>query len=445
MENEDYIEIDLKSVFFRVLYQWKQIFAAMLVAALLLGSLQAFLASQPAETASDRWSDQETYAHELALRQDRVTAVLDKINTLQEYIDNAVLMKADHRKVYMARATYYIDTGYQIKPENVYQDTDKTSTLVWYYWNYLQDRSVYDALSEEIGVDANYLMDLVTVERVNGNTLSLSVWHPARRSAEQIMEALQRTLGEICQNLEETVTPHTMTLMQDTCGVYMDENLKKQQQSVNADMIAYNQELIQVQNELEAFLKTDVPSQASILKTFLKWAILGGIGAGGLLAVYYALQGILGSRIYSAEAIAERYGLPVLGQICCKSPSDPLTRCFMKWEGRLTENSPANDLLLAATVKLHCHRDTLLLYSDCGIDSSRQVLQQLQPHLSSTALVPYGCLTSEAEALVSLERDGDAILVITGGVSRKKAVESTRKLLLAANKPIAGILFLECC
>lgn len=444
MEREDeYLEIDLKAMLFRVLYQWKRILAVALVMALLLGGLQALRSVMAADEPQEKWTDQESYRRELSLRRDRVDAAQDKIDALQEYIDHAVLMKADYRNVYIAKATYYIDSGYQILPENTYQNPDKTGTLAWHYQNYLQDHSIYEALSGKIGVDAKYLMDLVTVDTANGNTLFLAVSHPYERSARQIMEAMQEYLDSIRQQLEQSVHPHSLTLMLDTCGAYVDENLKAQQQQTCDDMLLYEQELIKAQQELEAHLEAGEPSENTVLKTFLKWGLLGGISGGGLVALWYAFLAGFGGCLYSANALSGQYNLPMVGSLCLEKKLDPATRFLRKLEGRLTENSPANDLLLAENLKLYCKDGPVVLYSDAGCNSSAQAIQRLQPLLPGLKLVPKGSLTTDAGALASLKDCGCALVVITAGASRRTSVEKAVKLLHSRKIPTAGFLVLD--
>ena len=140
--NEEYIEINLREMLFYVLRRWKSVLAAGLVLAVLLGGAKAameYKTMMDPEEQQKLEEDLRRYDVQLRQYEELIEKSKEKLDAQQEYIDRAVLMKADWRNVYVAEATYYVDSGYQILPGNNYQDTDKTALLTWHYRNNLCD------------------------------------------------------------------------------------------------------------------------------------------------------------------------------------------------------------------------------------------------------------------------------------------------------------------
>lgn len=447
-QNEEYIEINLKDILFHILYHWKIIIAVAVTAALLLGSFQAVRENQAAmstDNGSDHWLEYQRYQEQLTLCEDRIASTQDKIDTLQDYMDHAVLMKADYRNVYIAKATYYIDSDYKIMPEVNYQNPDKTYTLTWYYKNFLEDYSVYQEIGEKVGIEAKYLMDLVSIWISNSNTLFITASHPNEDYSQQIMEALQEKLYEVHNHLDSTIGKHTLTLMLNTCGVYVDETLKDRQQSVYDEMISYQDTLIDQKAELESLEEEGAPEAPNALKAFLKWFVLGGIAGGALMVFCMAVPPLLSIRVYFPDALSSRYNLPVLGSIVHNSKKiDVITRWLRKQEGRLNQNSKENDQFLAANLKNHCaDAREILLCNDISISESALVADTLHTYLPEISLSAAGSITNDANALLLLPQCDTVIIVVTGKKSRNKDISKMLTMIHDCGKPTAGFVFID--
>lgn len=500
MEQEEYIEIDLKAIFFRMLYQWKRILVVALALAAVLGVLMGVLTALPKDEdeESKLWSEIELYAYSLNAREEKLISLQDKMlsledrmlslenkkrtfteqqNAIQEKIDillddmdHSVLMKADYRNVYIAQATYHIDSGWKVLPGNNYQDPDMTGTLNYYYRSLMQEYHVYEAISEKVGIEPKYLMELVSIGCPTNNTVSLTVYHPYEHSALQIMELLQSALLELHDQLAQDVESHTLTMMLNTCGIYVQDWIRDMQQAHKDELLDYQlemddaqgilletqnelirtqeelilaqEDLIRAQEELEAFLEEDVPEDPNPLKEGIKWAILGGVAGGLLAAVWYAALFLFNGRIYSIGSMADRWGAPVVGRLVRETKWDPITQLLRKWDGAMLANTDENDKLVTATLHLHCKDDRVLLFSDAGAACTELAAERLREQ-TQLKLEPHGSLTLDAQALEALETSESVLLVITIGVSRKSEVDKAVRLIRAAGKELAGFLVLE--
>ena len=120
-QNEEYIEINLKAIFFRVLYQWKKLLVWGIVIGMLLGGFMAFSEYRVITSTEQDTSyhlELQEYQEKLALAQGKVDATQVKINALQEYMDNAVLMKADYRNIYISKTKKKVVITYGFSNSN---------------------------------------------------------------------------------------------------------------------------------------------------------------------------------------------------------------------------------------------------------------------------------------------------------------------------------------
>ena len=139
-------EIDLVSLFFAVLHKYRQIFAAAVACAVLIGAVGMFKhvrSQKAAEAASEngeeivRTAEEQKYEEDMVeyraaqtahdknvasynhqLKQneaDQARAEFD-IKNAQEYIDKSVLNSLDPYNVNVANAVFYITTDYKILP-----------------------------------------------------------------------------------------------------------------------------------------------------------------------------------------------------------------------------------------------------------------------------------------------------------------------------------------
>lgn len=447
-QSKEYSEISLKDILFYILRRWKPIFAITASMALLLGgfyALREYQASANPERTGEYLAEYQQYQEELALHEDRVAATQAKIDTLQDYMDHSILMQADYRNVYIAKATYYIDSDYKIMPESSYQDPDKTYTLTWYYQDFLQDYGVYEEIGRQVGIEAKYLMELISVQTVNDSSLALSVSHPYEQSARQIMEALQEKLYAVHGQLDTAVDEHTLTLMLNTCGVYVDESLKDSQQKVYDDMLAYQGSLIQQKQELNNLAEGGGPTAPDVPAAFIKGCILGGISGGALAVAFLALRAFFSNRVYFSDGLVVHYNVPVLGSVM-RSNKKPgaVSRWLRRLEGRLEQNNEENIQFLAANILNHCgDAKKILVCSDISTAESRLIADSLCGLLPGIRFSAVGSLTREAGALKLLPNCDAVMLAVTGDKSRNKDIGKALSLIQDCGKPVIGFVFID--
>jgi len=445
IQNEGYIEFDLKALFFYILRQWKISLILGLVVALVLGSFMAYseyATSLTVDMENSYWIEYQQYQDQKSFYEDRISTTEDKIDALQDYIDNSILMKTDHRNVYIAKSTYYVDSGYMILPENVYQEPDKTYTLAWHYSNYLNNYSTFEEIGAQLGISAKYLMEIVNISLPNECTINISISHPEKQQADIIMAIIQKELQNIQQILENTVAEHTITLMVDTCGVYIDTNLQKAQQDTYEELLELQDNLLSYKDDLYTWKKGPAPGELNIVTAFVKWFILGGVIGVILGALYVFIKSILQNRLHSTSQLTSSYQVVVLGEAVCSKPQLSLfSKKINQLEGCLFENSDNNDQFLAENIRNHCGvHHNILVCCDADPEICNILTQSISKHLYDIQLIPTGHLTKDASALRTLASCDAVLMVAARDISHNEAIRKTMKLVQSYKKEIIGFV-----
>lgn len=445
IQNEDYIEFDLKALFFYILRQWKPVLIFGLTLAVLLGSVMAYseyTTSLAVDMENSYWMEYQQYQDQVAFFEDRVSTTQEKINTLQDYLEHSVLMQTDHRNVYIAKSTYYVDSGYMILPENTYQNPDKNYTLAWLYRNYLSDYSVFEEIGAEVGIEAKYLMELVEVTIPNEFTLSIAVSHPVQENAERIMEIVQKKLQEVHLYLAETVNDHTITQMMNTCGVYIDEELRETQQDTYDELLTLQDDLIGYNEDLYELREGPAPGELNVVTAFIKWFILGGAVGGILVIAYLFMKSILRNRLHASAQLVSSFHATVLGEaICSTTRLSPIVRKINKLEGCLSENSEDNLQFLAENIKNHCgNAKNILICGDADACISATLAQSLNTYLTGIRLLPAGDLLKDASALRALSECDTVVMVAARDHSRNTAIKKMLTLIQSYKKEVIGFI-----
>lgn len=79
-------------------------------------------------------------------------------------MEKSVLNNLDPYNVWNAKTDLYISTGYQIMPGMSYQNPDRTGAVLAAYSSALNDGAILNEIAAQVGTEANYLRELVSVD-----------------------------------------------------------------------------------------------------------------------------------------------------------------------------------------------------------------------------------------------------------------------------------------
>jgi len=443
--NDETFEFDIKALVFYILRRWRAILLVAVIAALLLGGWKSYRENKTAKNESmesNYWLEYRQYEKQIAFYEERIEFTQSKIDTLQEYINSSILMELDPRNVYRAKAVYYVDTDYKIMPEYTYQNKDKTDTLTWFYRRAVNDYTVYEKIGVQMGMEPKYLMEAVSISAATDSTLHLSVTYTTADGATEILRMLQDEIAVAQKNLTETIGEHTITKMEDNCGVYIDDGLKETQQKVSDELLELKNEQLKYSEELLELRDGSAPEELNVVGAFIKWCILGGVFGIILTLIYLIARVFWGSRIYAASQLATTYHAEVLGEVICGREKMPATiRRINKLEGCLTENSEENFRFIAENIKNHCGiARNIMICCDANAEISKRIALSLNGYLTEIQLRPAGDLLKDADSLRLLAECDGVVVVVARKISRNDQVEKMMKLFCSCHKDHIGFI-----
>lgn len=445
IQNEEYIQFDIKALFFHILRKWKAILIFAVVVALVLGGWMAYSeykTSMAEGSETSYWRKYQQYQDLIATYEDHINVTQERLDNLQKYMDESVLMRMDPRNAYRAKAVYYVDSGYQIMPQYTYQDPDKTATLTWYYRRYITNYEIFEEIGKEIGLETKYVVELVEVTSPNESTFYISVRYPNAEGAMQIMDMLQNKLDEATVELSESIGTHTITVMEDTCGVYIDDALKENQKKAEEEILELKDDVLGFSYELLQVKEGPGPDELNVVSAFVKWFLIGGVIGAVVVILYLFLKTVAGNRVYAPSQLAAGFHADVLGEVICSTKALPrMARKINKWEGCLTENSEGNLELIAEKIKYHCAGAAkIALCSDTESGISNTIAEQLNAHLTGISLLPTGNLLKEAAALRTLAECDVVLMVAERNKSRNAMIKKNMKVLSSYDKKLMGFI-----
>lgn len=452
-KNGDVREVNLKSMLFAMLYQWKRMLLVGVILALVLGGFQFYRkwtqmndADAVAKIQAEYQASVEAYEDSVALLEGSITTLESDIESQKDYLENSVLMQIDANNVYESDVSIYLSTDYQIMPGMAYQNVDKTQAVQTAYLTALTGNELTNRLAASEGLANKYLRELITVSTDQSGILNVTVCHNSGRKAEQIMEQILNYLPEIQEQVITGISAHTYSIVFDTLGTAVNQDLAERQERETNRLQELQDKLVAAQEELQAL---EAPAEVEFsgrnaVKTGIKWAILGGL-AGVLVVCFCGCVGFICSdRVYSAEELNSR-GLKILGSVCLpEARYDRITRWLSRKEGRLTENSPENMALIAANIRNYCKDvKVVLVSSDLETEQTERNGAELQRALPDIRFESYGSLLRDPEALRKLPVCDGVLLVLVCGKSRYSQVKKSLERVTDAGKTVLGCVVVE--
>ncbi len=452
-------EIDLVSLFFTVLRKYRQILAAAAACAVLFGALGMFkyVRSQKAleEAIANgeeivRSKEEQTYEEEMVkyraaqtthdknvadyknqLKQNEANQVRAEfdIKNAQEYIDKSVLNSLDPYNVSTASAVFYITTDYKILPGMDYQNPDYTSAVLSAYSSLLTNSETIGRIAEQFGMEERYMRELIGVS-VDSDTrlLTISTKGKDSQQAGDIMNAMLDRFAQLYDTIENAVGVHETTQVSISNNTTVLTWLRDQQQNTRDNMTTLQNNLTDLKNnhdlleqniqtaddDLAAMEKPEAPkgSGNSTVKYAVLGFLLGGILVAGVAVVRFLVEG----KVYSAEELQRTCGVKVLGTLAgdASKKAKGLDAAINRMEKRPDGSMDAEMIdLIATTVRSRMPQaEKILLTGDVPqqqLTALRDALQACDALKSAQVTAAGSILTSSAT--VPLAAQADVILL----------------------------------
>ena len=456
--NHDFQEkvITLGDMLFAVLYQWKKWLLAAVILGLAIGGFKGVSAWRTAtdetvhaEQEQDYQSALVSYENTKNLLEHTIEQSGQGMKNQEEYLKNSVLMKLDYRNVYTTTVSLYISTDYQILPGMTYQSPDPTPTIAAAYQTALLDSHLWEGIAQQVNMETRFLRELVTVTQPKDiyTTLTVTVQHETAEKVTKIVELLVSQLYEVQKEVAASAGTHTLKTAVGAVGTTVDTTLATRQDTENELFNHYKEDLKKAKQEL-ADLKeptNTVVTTKSAIVDFVKWGTLGGIAGALVVILVLCVLFALSDKVYSATALETNFGFRCLGTLAAgEQKYSRLTRWLRKKEGRVEENTPESEALLASCVQQYCTPGKTLMISG-GADASLIEAQAdlLRRKLPDLQIVCAGSLLRDGAAMQQLAACDGVVLVEACGCSTYAKINRELAFIRDAGKTMIGFIAIE--
>lgn len=450
-------EIDLKDLFFMVLYRWRPIVLAAVVLGLILGGYKVAGGLKAQQDVSAVEKSREEYDKNLKVYERSLASYERDIESLQVSIENqeiyskeSILMKIDPYNKPQASADVLVKLAQEewaAYPE--INSLDPTDSLVRAYASSLIQRLDWEVLEQKTGADAIYLKELIGVSSdYSSNSFSISVNYLDEETALEILDEILKQVQGQRGELAAIVGEHSINVVNKNVGTTVDTGLADRQKQ-NSDKISnYQKNLTDKENALNDLEEPVLPTELSRRKVAMegiKFAVIGGVGGAFLMAFYFCMIYVLNGKVHTEEEIKERFGVRILGVFAL-----PVKKGFLcgidhwleKLEGtseRMTEEA----VLDRAMVNIRNYAggaEKLLVTGTVPAEKLREIADKLSKGMDGFCLTAGADMNRETATLQMLAGCDAVILVEQREYSKGQQIQKEREAIDGMKKPIIGCL-----
>lgn len=452
-------EIDLKELFFSILYRWRPIIFVAVVFGLLLGGYKVARGLYSQQNAEAVAESREQYELDMAAYERNIASYTQDIETLQKSIENqeiynedSVLMKIDPYHKPRASADLLVkldETEWAKYPDGL--AADPTDSLVRMYASNLVQQLDWSGLEKQTGSEALYLKELVSVGTdYSSNMITLEAIYQDEETAELILDEIISQMEDRYREYSSMAGAHTIHVVNQNVGTITDTGLEDRQTQIRDRVAAYQKNLEDKKNALKELEEPTLPAELSkkkVAKEGIKFALIGGVGGAFLVAFYFCMIYVLSGKVHTDEELKDRFGIKILGVFSLPVKTgafSSIDRWLERLEGKavrpgdqeVLERIGLNIRNYAGSAKKVLITGTVM---EDRLEELAGLLSELLPDIQ---LIPGGDMNQDPDTLRLLAESEAVVLVEEREVSKYQKIQKEKEAIDALKKPVLGCVIL---
>lgn len=482
-------EIDLLDMIADILSHWRGMIVALVLGAVLLGGVSYMRSFQTAQSAQQQES----------VVQDEAT-VQAQLSRLEQSLDDksraTVLTVVDDEKEYDLKKTYSENSIYMqlnplqtVRTELVYQvqtaDGLMDGQLGALYTSLLNNVGLYDWVSQQTGIEAGYVGELISAETVSSltiqwqqamslgtNCVKVSILQSDTEACQKLAEAVKTYISEEQKQLNNELGQHALVLVSETTGFVMNKDLMDEQIKCRNEMaslqstiatakVGFTEEQKQYYELVtwEEAEHSEQPAQNVTTEVeskptptiSKKYVLLGAVLFAFAYAVVICMVYIFNTRLREADELQSIYGIPQIGLVIRESSRkiflDKWVDSLRHYGKRKFTTEQSMELAFAA-IKIAAVKNGLnnICLMGCNMsagadkvcESLKAALEKEQISVSVLDNVLY-----DAEAMEKMSAIQGAVLVEKAGSTLYNEVAGELELLKRQDITVLGGIIVE--
>lgn len=446
--------IFLKDLVFAALYQWKKALVLLVAFALILGGVKgvsSFLNMKNAVLQSENTEQQELQMEvyetkKLSLEQ-QIKTNRENARQQQAYLSESVLMSLDPYNYYELYYSFFVDSGYQIMPDKLYQDPDMTLAIMHAYNEAISSEACVQAIADLMQTKTFYVSEIVSSTALEGSrSFVITAKTPDMESANALLTFLQQYVEQTKTHVSQIVAAHEIRMSESFVSKRMDSALADYQQQQMDKLTTLNNTLTGLQTEKNALAIPEklVADAGSVVKDAITFAVVGAI-----LGVFLTVLGawvvhVASGKVYSARTLISYTGIKVLDCINTDAKRDSIEKWLRTKEGRNMHAAAVQHARIAANIRnLLADKSSLLVTASTEDAQSASLITALTQALPGYTVVFKGDPLQDAAVLEEMAK-ADAVLMIEKcGCSRYTHVQQQMELIEDYGKQLIGCVLLD--
>lgn len=427
-----------------------------------------------------------------------------RLNYRNEQNENSLFMSVDPYDVKTSEIFIRVDSGYQIIPGSTYQDTDPTGELLQTYRLLVTNAEFYETMISDLNMntEVRYLTEVVSVKEYGTNSLRIQT---IGFDADVVREVVEYICDAILKNQDtvmQTVSEHTLEVYSKRNYSVVDMDIYDEQQNflmasveleseireldadilntqasirhiradvrefeddienvkyaianlpvveenLNSAIAGYQDSINQLRIQRLNLLREDPPKAPGMtllggLIRFVKFAVIGGVAAVVVAAVWFVLVAVMRGKVLSAKQISSNFGFSFFGSWSAETGKKRKFAFVDRWVDRATGGGKGDEALVCANVAAAISGYSRILVCG-GADEQRiaAVAAGLKSKCSGVDVIPAGSYVNDPKAVEGLACCDAVVLVETAYRSDLDTIHQTKERAQTMNKPILGVV-----
>lgn len=456
MENSYEQEIDLKELLFYLLHKWRPIVLIALALAVLLGGyklgkgiLEQNNETQIAKVQKEYDTNIKEYEQKKAGYERSIDNLTANIEFEENYQQNSVSQKIDPYNKWVATADVFVKMEDQVK-ENTPLIVDPADSIIKAYASAADKGNDILELSHKEGIELNYLKELIDVTTdYESNMLSISTSAEGKDRALEILDTIIKDLKDTHSDIQDHLGRYSLVIMNQSISKVADSELAESQKNRTTNLTNMQTSLSEAQLNLENLKEPPKPADLSkkgILKSGMKYGVLGGILGVFMTGFFYCVIFVMSNKVNSSEELKNRFGIKILGAFTKereKKAFSGVDSWLDRLEGKEYSREDTVYQRIIANIGNYADKDqAVLLTGTVEGDAFSDLEAKLKEQLPELHFEVAQDMNKYPETLTRIPKADGIILIEKLGVSRYKDIQKELETIYSLDKKIIGCIVL---
>ena len=443
--NKEYeSEINLKDLFFHVLYRWRSILLVALIGAVLFGGYKYLSMNKAAKSMQVSQQEALPSEEEIALNLE-IEKKAKQVADLEAYLSESVYINLNPQGIWTGSCKYLV----KAEPSASGGPIDPADTILPVY-SYPMSGASEDELKEVFDTDKHEHIDELVRTEINTveNSITVTVKGASVDSVQKVLEFIQ-TRMEAIKTKAQNINLHSLVHVGNE--IVLLTEVKEQTDTLPNRRSYLASALSQYRSELQALRERAeirrTHGQSVIKKSdIIKFALIGFAIGAFVMACFYAFHYALGGRVVNSSEISEKYNLPILEESVRSSSihnNRGLDKLLAKWEvGKNKTDTEKMYNNISALIAEQQEAKDVLLVSTLKTDKLKTIKEALATRIDDKTIEAKGNFLTDSEAITEAAKAAAVILVEQKDTSRIKDIERMAESLMISQANVIGAIVL---